>query len=222
MKSFIKYDPPYGGQAFKKRGVAPSFRIISDFMKQYTDTPKFSYADIKLFKGRSKNEYGYDSRIYLEQLQSNFGKVDPRTSIQSIHDQNDFDESYEWRIQENDIDEAVSIVSSFEPIPKYVVDPLSICLSSSFQFVNDAGKIINYKSDEFVNNYFSKSHFTLHLSRINSIIIDFIFPFENDCTEFRTILANIIHILPIDLKSTRLRIYTPTKRMDTYKVRKFI
>jgi hypothetical protein len=221
-KSFIKYDPPYGGQSYKKKGILTGYQSIKEFMNKCTDTSEFEYIYLKLYENREIHGYKYSSDYYLNQIQLLFGIVEKQATIQSIHDKNDCEYSYEWKINKNKIYSAIELYNSFSPIPKYIIDPLSITLSSDFCWKDDNGKILNYDKEEYLNPYFSKSHFTLHLSRTNSIIVDLIFPFENDCNDFRKHINFILEYIPIELKESRMRIYYPAKNNENYRVRKFI
>jgi hypothetical protein len=218
-KTFIKYEPPYGGQAYKVKGIIEGLRKLEEFNNKFCVRTKIK-GNLIIYEGQNGNEYNYLSKKLLDLAFDKFGIVEKLATIQSISNENDKEYTYTWKFEEENIMEYINFMESIMPLPKYYIEPVSITLSYNFEWKEENGTILNYEKEAFINSYFEKNHIILHLSKNNSIILDLIFPFENESSEFVNYCKKIEESLPVKLDMKKMRYYIPNKQQSNYILRK--
>ncbi|MFW5804291.1 MAG: hypothetical protein ACOCWG_03560 [bacterium] len=212
----LKYDPPYGGQSFKKRGIRNGYEIFNKFLESLTTPVEDFEMELTIFEEpKNKINSNYSCKKYVESASKIFGKGEYSEWLNNINNPNDKEYYYKWKINKDDFEVCIDFVDRIKPFPKYYIGPIQISISYWFNWKNYI-----LKKQLFVSDYFSKNHLNLFLSKTNTIIPDFIFPFDTINPEFVEIYRSIINFLPIDLSIKKFRHYLPTKNEKDYIVRK--
>ena len=214
---FIKYEPPYGGQAFKKRGIKLGYEMFIIFLNKLTNKKNIDSMDLTIFEeNKYKNDDNYESSAYVNQAIQLFGLSEKKLWCSNIdNNQKENEYSYTWSIKDDDFMKCINFAENQKPFPKYWIGPIQISISVDFTW-----KLYNIPKEQIIVDYFSNNHTILTLSKTNSIIMDFIFPFKTLNNKFYNLYNQIIADLPVNLSINKFRHYIPNKQNTDYKVRK--
>jgi hypothetical protein len=210
----LKYDPPYGGQSLKLNGIKKGFDFFNDFCNGFTIPVDETEMELIIHEEVSGKTNVYKSNEYIKLANKLFDSGNKSQWLNNINT-GDKEYRYEWKINKLEYERCINFVDSIKPFPKYYIGPIEITISYWFKW-----KKYNYEKSLFVSDYFSKNHLMLYLSKTNSIIANFIFPFEAIETEFVDFYKNLKEKIPFDLSIKHFRHYNPTKDEMNYKINK--
>jgi len=211
----LKYDPPYGGQSFKKIGPKYGFSIFMDFVSRFTIPTDETEMELKIFEENNKKLTNYASAQYIKNASELFGMGKRIEWLNNTSDPHHNEYCFEWKISEEKFETCINFLEEIKPFPKYYIGPIQISISYWFKW-----KKYNYGKELFISDFFSMNHINLFLSKTNSIILDLNFPNELINTKFIDFYNNILEILPVELPVKRFRHYLPTKDEKNYRIKK--
>jgi hypothetical protein len=189
----LKYDPPYGGQAFNIKGIKNGFDTLNKFINSFTFLTNVIEMELTIFEEIYTKTDNYKSNEYIKLANELFGIGNKSQWLNNISN-NDLNEyCLKWNIDKSKFDTCIDFVDTINPFPKYYIGTIQISVSYWFKWEK-----FNFENDLFVNDFFSQNHIMLFLSKRNSIISDFIFPFETINMEFISFYKELVKKLPAD------------------------